>query len=172
MPTLKIQLPDSGEVTHELVDELITLGRVDDNMVQVEDASVSSHHAQFTRSANGNYQLKDLNSTNGTRVNGNSVTDVQLRHGDRVRFGKIDGSYLSSSDDSHQPLPAADAPEALPAAESRRPTNFENASPFQKKTNKKDPTGRAIMVVAIVAMLLFAVAVAFIFMLQPPGGMA
>lgn len=172
MPTLKIQLPDSGEVTHELVDELITLGRVDDNMVQIEDASVSSHHAQFSRSANGNYQLKDLNSTNGTRVNGNHVTDVQLRHGDRVRFGKIEGSYLSSSDDSHQPLPAADAPEALPAAESRRPTNFENASPFQKKTSKKDPVGQAIMISAIVAVLLFAVAVAFIFMLQPPGGLA
>ncbi len=172
MPTLKIQLPDAGEVTHELVDELITLGRVDDNMVQIEDASVSSHHAQFTRSANGNYQLKDLNSTNGTRVNGNNVTDVQLRHGDRVRFGKIEGSYLSSSDDTHQPLPAADAPEALPATESKRPTNFENASPFQKKTHKKDPAGRAIMIAAIVAVLLFAVAVTFIFLLQPPFGLA
>ena len=172
MPTLKIQLPNAGEVTHELVDELITLGRVDDNLVQIEDASVSSHHAQLNRTAGGNYHLKDLNSTNGTRVNGNNVTDVQLRHGDRVRFGKIEGSYLSSSDDSHQPLPAADAPDAVPAAESRRPTNFENASPFQKKTKKKDPAGRAIMIAAILAMVLFAVAVAFIFMLQPPVALA
>ena len=100
------------------------------------------------------------------------MTDVQLRHGDRVRFGKIEGSYLSSSDDTHQPLPAADAPEALPAAESKRPTNFENASPFQKKTHKKDPVGRAIMIAAIAAVLLFAVAVTFIFLLQPPGGLA
>lgn len=172
MPTLKIQLPDAGEVTHELVDEMVTLGRVDDNTVQIEDASVSSHHAQLNLTGGGNYHLKDLNSTNGTRVNGNNVTDVQLRHGDRIRFGKIEASYLSSSDDSHQPLPAADAPEALPAAESRRPTNFENASPFQKKTRKKDPAGRAILIAAIVAMLLFVVAVTFIFLLQPPGGLA
>lgn len=172
MPTLKIQMPDSGEVIHELSDELVTLGRVDDNMVQVEDVSVSSHHAQLSLKANGNYQLKDLNSTNGTRVNGNSVTDVQLRHGDRIRFGKIEAAYLSASDDSSQPLPAADAPEALPAAESRKPTNFENASPFQKVTRKKDPVGKAIMIAAVVAIVLLVVAVAFIFMLQPPGGLA
>ena len=169
MPKLKIQMPDAGEVTHELVDELITLGRVDDNMVQVEDASVSSHHAQLTRAANGNYQLKDLNSTNGTRVNNANVTDQQLRHGDRVRFGKIEASYFSDSDDSSQPLPAADEPEALPASESHRPANFENASPFQKKTRKKDPAGRAILIAAVVAMVLFLVALVFIFLLQPPA---
>lgn len=172
MPKLKIQMPEAGEVTHELVDELVTLGRVDDNTLQVEDASVSSHHAQLTRAGNGNYHLKDLNSTNGTRVNGNSVTDAQLRHGDRVRFGKIEGAYFSDSDDSSQPLPAADEPEALPAAESRRPTNFENASPFQKKTHKPDPVGKAIMIAAILAMVLFLAAVVVIFLLQPPGGLS
>lgn len=172
MPKLKLQMPEAGEVVHELVDDMITLGRVDDNSVQIEDASVSSHHAQLNRSGSGNYHLKDLNSTNGTRVNGTPVTDVQLRHGDRVRFGKIEGAYFSDSDDSSQPLPAADEPEALPAAESRRPTNFENASPFLKKTAKKDPAGRAIMAAAIVAIVLFIVAVVSVFMLEAPTGLS
>ncbi len=97
MPKLKITMPESGEVTHELVDELITLGRVSENIIQIEDASVSSRHAQLSLGANGNYALKDLNSTNGTRVNGAPATDAQLRNGDRVRFGQIECAYFSDN---------------------------------------------------------------------------
>ncbi len=73
---------------------------------------------------------------------------------------------------AHENQPAADEPEALPAAESRRPTNFENASPFQKKMKKKDPAGRAIMAAAIVAIVLLLVAVTFVFLLQAPTGLS
>ena len=97
MPKLKVMMPESGEVTHDLVDELITLGRVSDNMIQVEDGSVSSRHAQLALAGNGNYQLQDLGSTNGTQVNGAPVTDVVLRHGDRVRFGQIEAAYYSEN---------------------------------------------------------------------------
>jgi pSer/pThr/pTyr-binding forkhead associated (FHA) protein len=172
MPKLKITLPDSGEVVHELVDENITLGRVDDNVIQIDDASVSSHHAQLQLVAGGNYHLTDLGSTNGTRVNGTVTTEAQLRHGDRVRFGKIEAAYLSDTIDASQPLPAAVEPEAQPAAESRRPTNFANASPFQKKAKERDPAGRVIMICAICAMVLLVVALVFVFLLQPPPPIA
>ena len=95
MPKLKVTMPETGEVTHELVDELITLGRISENIIQIEDASVSSRHAQLSLGANGNYALKDLNSTNGTRVNGAPATEAQLRNGDRVRFGQIECAYFS-----------------------------------------------------------------------------
>jgi pSer/pThr/pTyr-binding forkhead associated (FHA) protein len=168
MPKLKILMPDAGEVTHEMVDEIITVGRLPENSLQIDDASVSSRHAQLNLTEGGNYFLKDLDSTNGTRVNGNTITEVQLRNGDRVRFGKIDASYFSDVASSHQPLPAADAPQAKPAAQSQRPSNFSNASPFQKKSREKDPAGRIIMICAGVAILLFIVALAVIFSLQPP----
>ncbi len=162
-------MPDSGEITHELVDESITLGRLPDNMIQVDDASVSSHHAQLNLSGNGNYLLKDLNSTNGTRVNGAPVTDVQLRNGDRVRLGKIEAAYFSDAAQANEPLPAAAEPVATPAAESRRPTNFENASPFQRKNRKKDPTKIYIMIFAGLAIAAAIAAVTFVFMMQPPA---
>ena len=169
MPKLKVMLPESGEVTHDLVDELITLGRVSDNMIQVEDGSVSSRHAQLALSGNGNYQLQDLGSPNGTRGNGAPVTDVVLRNGDRVRFGQIEAAYYSENQPAvAEPLPAAAEPVAQPAAETHRPSNFTNASPFQKKSREKDPIGTYIMIFAGVALLAFVVALALIFTLQPP----
>jgi pSer/pThr/pTyr-binding forkhead associated (FHA) protein len=168
MPKLQILMPDAGEITHELVDEAITLGRLPDNNIQVDDASVSSHHALFNLVGNGNYQLKDLNSTNGTRVNGAPVTDVQLRNGDRVRLGKIEAAYFSDTVHANAPLPAVVEPVATPAAESVRPTNFENASPFQHKHQKKDPAGMYIMIFAGVAIVAILVAVTLIFLLRPP----
>ncbi len=170
MPKLKIMMPESGEVSHELVDEVITLGRVSDNMIQVEDGSVSSRHAQLSLAGTGNYQLQDLGSTNGTRVNGAPVTEVALKHGDRVRFGQIEAAYYSDSVPAiAEPLPAAAEPVAEPAAETHRPSNFTNASPFQKKSRQKDPVGMYIMLFAGLALLAFIVALALIFTLQPPA---
>ena len=166
MPKLKIMMPETGEVTHELADEVITLGRVADNMLQVEDASVSSRHAQLNLVEGGNYHLQDLGSTNGTRVNGAPVSEAQLRNGDRVRFGSIEAAYYSDNANTVAPLPAAAEPAAQPAAESRRPTNFTNSSPFQKKDRAVDPAGRYIMMCAIAAIVLFLVALVSILLLQ------
>ena len=166
MPKLKITMPETGEVTHELVDENITVGRVAENSLQVEHTSVSSRHAQLTLLPNGNYQLTDLNSTNGTRVNGAPVTEAALRNGDRVRFGNIDTAYYSDDNSHSEPLPAAVEPDAAPATESRKPTNFENASPFQKKNKAKDPAGLYIMIFAGVSVLAFIAALVTIFMLH------
>ena len=166
MPKLKIMMPETGEVTHELVDEVITLGRVADNMVQVEDASVSSRHVQLNLVEGGNYHLQDLGSTNGTRVNGAPVSEAQLRNGDRVRFGSIEAAYYSDNASAVEPLPAAAEPAAQPAAESRRPTNFANSSPFQKKNREVDPAGKYIMICAAVAIALFIIALISIFLLH------
>ncbi len=168
MPKLKVTMPDGSEVTHELTDETITLGRVADNVIQIEDASVSSHHAQLALGEGGSYFLKDLNSTNGTRVNGASAIESKLRHGDRIRFGKIETSYFGENADAHAPLPAAVEPEAEVASETRKPTNFSNASPFQKKAREKDKASQFIMIAAVAAILLFIAALVMVFMLQPP----
>ena len=162
-------MPDASEVTHELVDEMITVGRVSENSVQIDDVSVSSRHAQLAALGNGSYQLTDLNSTNGTRVNGAAVTEAALRNGDRVRFGKIDCAFYSDDPGHGEPLPAAAEPDAKPATETHKPTNFANASPFQKKNKEKDPVGMYVMIFAGVAVLLFIVALVQVFLLQPPA---
>src|SRR3954471_24393644 len=88
MPTLSIQLPGLPPVSHVLKDETITIGRMKGNTIVIEDSSISLMHAKITRK-NGDFLLKDLNSTNGTSVNGQPIGEVRLRDQDRVRIAEI-----------------------------------------------------------------------------------
>ena len=65
----------------------MTIGRDADNGVVLHDPGVSHHHARV-RERRGRVYLQDLNSTNGTLINGIRIHDTQtLRLGDRVRVG-------------------------------------------------------------------------------------
>jgi len=50
--------------------------------------SVSRHHAVFTRTASGRITVRDLNSLNGTYVNGARVEETSLHSGDEIQIGK------------------------------------------------------------------------------------
>jgi len=96
MPTLSIQLPGLPPVSHVLKDETITIGRMKGNTIVIEDSSISLMHAKITRK-NGDFLLKDLNSTNGTSVNGQPIGEVKLRDLDRVRFAEITCQFITDS---------------------------------------------------------------------------
>ena len=69
-----------------------TLGRAVGADFIVDAALVSRVHCRFTVLADGGLELRDLDSTNGTFVNGKRVeagTDVTLHDGDEVRFGLV-----------------------------------------------------------------------------------
>lgn len=153
MPKLSVFLEDS-KATHELTEERITIGRGPDNTLQIDDPSVSSRHAQLLL-IDGRYQLKDLDSTNGTRVNSEAVTDTFLRVGDRLRFGKVEARFESDATGNAQPLPEADEIEARPAETSEKPADFANASPFPNRPKEKDQMATAILAAAAVAILAF-----------------
>lgn len=63
-----------------------TIGRTPDNEIPVELPEVSRRHARLSFENNG-FTIKDLNSNNGTYVNGDRVPEVRLKHGDRVQVG-------------------------------------------------------------------------------------
>jgi pSer/pThr/pTyr-binding forkhead associated (FHA) protein len=75
-------------VTHELTRDIIMIGRAPLNQIVIEDPTVSAQHAVLLRTG-GSYSLKDLNSTNGTQINGDFVTDAELKDGDTIRFGSV-----------------------------------------------------------------------------------
>src|ERR1700726_1211162 len=104
MPKLILTTETQGKLAYEFTEDLITIGRAPDNMIIIDDPSVSSHHAQLELSGES-YRIKDLGSTNGTRVNGTPITETMLRFDDRVRFGGIDARYEPDTRGS-QPLPA------------------------------------------------------------------
>jgi hypothetical protein len=65
----------------------ISIGRLSDNSIPLNDPNVSRHHAEI-RSDNEVAFVVDLGSTNGTRVNGSAVTERVLTSGDVVQVGR------------------------------------------------------------------------------------
>ncbi|HTC85147.1 MAG TPA: DUF3662 and FHA domain-containing protein [Candidatus Acidoferrum sp.] len=65
----------------------LTLGRANDNDVVLGDGGVSRHHARL-QGRGGALILTDLQSRNGSRVNGVTVTEVVLGPGDRIQLGE------------------------------------------------------------------------------------
>jgi len=73
------------------------VGRRDHNQISLHDQTVSGEHAVITRTTNG-FLLEDLNSSNGTMVNGNAITEHVLNNNDVLEFGLYRLQvYLSNS---------------------------------------------------------------------------
>lgn len=96
-PSLKSKRTLVGSLTPDgapdnvfpLLDSAYTIGRAPDNTIAIADGSVSSNHARVVRTPDG-FVLEDLQSRNGTFVNGEKVDGTRmLADGDLIRFGKI-----------------------------------------------------------------------------------
>ncbi|MHB8419174.1 MAG: adenylate/guanylate cyclase domain-containing protein [Myxococcales bacterium] len=84
-PRLVLARPDGKQVVYPL-DQRVTLGRHPANVAQLEDREVSKEHAVI-EAVGGGFRIKDLNSSNGTFVNGRRVAELALRDGDEIRLG-------------------------------------------------------------------------------------
>jgi len=79
---------DKGRIFRDLpVAPFLTIGREEGNQLRLNDERVSRFHAKIQQD-NGDIVLTDLDSTNGTRVNGNDVQIRRLRVGDRISIGR------------------------------------------------------------------------------------
>ena len=65
-----------------------TLGRADSNSLTVSEQTVSGSHAKIVLKGTA-YSLVDLNSTNGTLVNGQKISEMPIKSGDQIQFGKV-----------------------------------------------------------------------------------
>ena len=152
---------------HELVEDLIAIGRAPDNTIVINDSSVSTRHAQLQLTGE-TYHLKDLGSTNGTRVNGIPVKETALRFDDRIRFGAAEARYEADTTGS-EPLPQLEEVEATPAELSAVPADFANASPFPRQKEQKDPIRTAILAGSGIALLVFLGSMIAVLMMHAPS---
>jgi pSer/pThr/pTyr-binding forkhead associated (FHA) protein len=88
MARLVVNREEADLVTHELTRDIVTIGSAPLNHIVIDDPAVSAQHAILARVADS-YRLKDLHSTNGTQVNGISITDAELKDGDKIQFGSV-----------------------------------------------------------------------------------
>jgi pSer/pThr/pTyr-binding forkhead associated (FHA) protein len=79
-------------IMHELITDVITIGRAPSNDVVIDDPTVSAQHASLTKLPSG-YRLKDFGSSNGTQINGVCITDAELKDGAEIRFGYVTGVF-------------------------------------------------------------------------------
>lgn len=134
---------------HELNVDRTTIGRVEDNMFQIAEASVSSHHCEVHLRGN-EVLIRDLNSTNGTFINGEKITESVLKPGQTLRLGNVE---LKLDAPGTPGAPATSAPGApkrqveatmviprgvsLSELESGgRPPGLDTSKEFSKKRNK------------------------------------
>jgi pSer/pThr/pTyr-binding forkhead associated (FHA) protein len=87
MPELVLKLGDNEIGRFVFEKDIMSIGRAKDNDVVIENLSVSRNHARI-RFHNGKYVLTDLNSANGTFVNGERHTKIELGDGDKIQVGK------------------------------------------------------------------------------------
>ncbi len=150
--------------TYELKVDRTTVGRVEDNAFQVAEASVSSHHCEILLRGD-QVIVKDLESTNGTYINGQKVTESPLQSGQILRLGQLemrletgDAKEASKKQDRTLVVPAG---VKLNDLESGTKHDVVSANPnFKKKSNK---AGTIIITISIIlgAIILIFLAIAF-----------
>lgn len=87
MPEIIVKLGDQIVQKHYLSQDKIMIGRSSENDISVENLAVSRHHANVIR-VNGTYYIEDLDSSNGSFVNGVRVTKTELANKDVIAIGK------------------------------------------------------------------------------------
>ena len=183
MPKLVVLSAGLTGRSHDLTVDKTTIGRVEDNTFQIAEASVSSHHCEVLLRGN-DIVIKDLNSTNGTFINGEKISESVLKPGQTLRLGQIELRL----DDGKSPLPApvpaasSSAPVINPATGKKleqtmviqrgvsldeleqgpRTSGFDTSSKvFTKKTNQ---TNRWFLIGGIVLFSLIVLVLLFAFM--------
>jgi pSer/pThr/pTyr-binding forkhead associated (FHA) protein len=156
MPKLHILSGVLEGKVYDLIEERITLGRALDNMIRLEDGTVSHHHAMLLQDGT-DYKVRDLNSTNGSRVNGMRIVETKLHHGDAVRLGSVELRFESDIKKSSQPLPPTQTGVDLSqvGAGSAPPPSFGSASPFgRKSSSKRSPIVWGVLGLGLIAVLV------------------
>jgi pSer/pThr/pTyr-binding forkhead associated (FHA) protein len=86
MARLVLSLDGQVMAEYNMNKERYTVGRLPDNDIRIDNAAVSGHHSLIINILNDSF-LEDLNSTNGTYVNGKLIKKHALQHGDVVTVG-------------------------------------------------------------------------------------
>ena len=86
MARLILSLDSQVLAEYNMSKERYTIGRLPDNDVRIDNPAVSGHHSLIINILNDSF-LEDLNSTNGTYVNGKLIKKHALQHGDVITVG-------------------------------------------------------------------------------------
>ena len=146
-----------------------TIGRVEDNTFQIAEPSVSSHHCEVVLRGS-EVVVRDLNSTNGTYINGEKITERVIKPGQILRLGQIelrletDTPTAPAKKQLDQTLVMQRGVSLNELEQGSRPGGFDTkGSGFSKKNDKGSKIFwivAAVVGVLIVGVLLYALMIA------------
>src|SRR3974390_175635 len=102
MARLILSLDSQVVAEYKMNKERYTIGRLPDNDVRIDNPAVSGHHALIINILNDSF-LEDLNSTNGTYVNGKLIKKHALQHGDVITCGHHQMRFVDSQASDNEP---------------------------------------------------------------------
>lgn len=103
MPTLFVIRGTDQGCRFELNEPMLRLGRDPASAIQIHDTEVSRQHAEIRRIGSG-YAIVDLNSSNGTYINGQRVRQQQLNSGDQLQVGSTLMLYTGPAEETQEDL--------------------------------------------------------------------
>jgi len=155
--------------TQELKLDKTTIGRVEDNTFQIAEPSVSSHHCEVLLRGN-DVVVRDLDSTNGTYVNGERVSESVIKPGQILRLGQVemrletDAPPAPAKKHIDQTLVMQRGVSLTELEQGARGSGFDTKSAgFSKKGNNVNKIfwiGAALVGLVIVGVLLYALTIA------------
>ena len=164
MPKLVVLSQGLAGLSYELKTDKITVGRVEDNSFQVSDPSVSSHHCEILLKGT-EVIVRDLNSTNGTFINGKQVSgEAAIPAGQVLRLGqveiRIEGIEPSAAKKTVDRTQVITKGVKIDDLGTTQPTSFAKDSPFAKKSNngtKMFIAGAVVLGLVVIGLLVWAI---------------
>lgn len=163
MAKIQYNTPEGASGELELTAERMTLGRGDDNMLVIADASVSSHHGEVALEG-GTWTFTDLGSTNGTKVADQRVDRIELSHGGNFTIGNVECVFVGDAveEPEPEPEPAYEAPtRSAPTSAGYAATAIDRSrrSGFGPKVKEKNPGAAPLMFLGVLGLLACGAAV-------------
>ncbi|MBE6377359.1 MAG: FHA domain-containing protein [Lentisphaerae bacterium] len=149
----------------EIDQEVMSIGRKDSADITIPDGSVSSHHADIIRSVQDGkvcFILRDNDSTNGTKVNNEPITERVLKNSDLITFGHVEVLFdgvSGDAEDQHITHTIDLGNTVTNTATTQTLSNFSARMMQEKKKNEQTNMLMKIIIAACGIMVL-----AFVFM--------
>jgi len=167
MPRVTITVLDRTPQPYRfLLDRMkVNMGRGSENDIVIDDGSVSVRHAVMER-IDGGYQLRDLGSTNGIKLEGIQKEIIPLRHGLSVKIGDVAFDFTLTEEEREalarekppveSPIIKEDSSAAAAGGGPRRAANAPGAGPQRVVIRSSQPSAAASFFMTLLFLVLAA----------------
>ncbi len=157
MPRVTITVPEKNAQPYrfQLDREVVSLGRGSENDIAIDSGSVSVHHAEMRR-VKGGYELHDVGSTNGIKLDGVRHEVIPLRSGVTVHIGDVAFDF-SLAEEENEVL-AGEKPAGLPpiTKEPEIPAGpVPKAPSYSSQKSSGSPFAATVMFLILAALAFF-----------------